>query len=343
MAYTLGELAQHVNGTVQGDATCLIHRVAPLDNAADGELAFLSSSRYKHHLQHTTASAVILSPDMADACPVAALLVDNPHLAYARIAALLNPLDKPGPGIHSAAIIDDTAHIAASASVAAHCVIGANCHIGEHVVVGPACVLGDGVEIGDNGRLVANVTLCNRVRIGRNAIIHPGVVIGADGFGLANDNGVWVKVPQLGTVVIGDDVEIGANTTIDRGALSDTIIGNGVKLDNQIQVAHNVSIGENTAIAGCVGIAGSARIGARCTIGGSAGVLGHLEIVDDVHITAMSLVTRSIDKPGVYSSGTPLQENRDWHRNYVRYRQLDDMARRLKALEKQLQDTTGKN
>jgi UDP-3-O-[3-hydroxymyristoyl] glucosamine N-acyltransferase len=340
VTYTLGELAQYVNGTIQGDADCLIEKVAPLETAVSGQIAFLSNPRLRQHLAETQASAVILSEEMLNDCPVAAIVVDNPHLAYARIAQLLNPVQQPDPGVHATAVVDSTASISSSAAIGAHCVIGAGSHIGANVVIGAGCIIGERVTIGLDSRLVANITLCDGVVLGERGIIQPGVVIGADGFGLANDNGQWVKVPQLGTVIIGNDVEIGASTTIDRGALTDTVIEDGVKLDNQIQVAHNVVIGANTAIAGCVGIAGSARIGQRCTIGGSAGILGHLEIADDVHVTAKSLVTKSITRPGVYSSGTPLQENRDWHRSVVRFRQLDDMARRLKALEKQIQKIT---
>lgn len=343
MTYTLGELAQHVNGTVQGDATCLIENVAPLESAVPGQVAFLSSSRMRKHLADTRASAVILSEEMLGDCPVAAIVVDNPHLAYARIAQLLNPVSRPAAGVHHTVVVSESSKVSSSASIGAHCVIGSHCNIGENVVIGAGCVIGDNVYIGANTQLVANITLCDGIRIGERGIVHPGVVIGADGFGLANDNGQWVKVPQLGTVIIGDDVEIGANTTIDRGALTDTVIENGVKLDNQIQVAHNVMIGADTAIAGCVGIAGSARIGKRCTIAGGTGIVGHIEIVDDVHVTAMSLVTKSLTRPGIYSSGTPLQENHDWHRNFVRFRQLDDMARRLKMLEKQIKTITGES
>jgi UDP-3-O-[3-hydroxymyristoyl] glucosamine N-acyltransferase len=340
VTYTLGELAQHVNGTVQGDANCRIENVAPLETAVSGQIAFLSNSRLRKFLAGTKASAVILSEQVLNECPVSAIVVDNPHLAYARIAQLLNPVHRPAAGLHDTTVIDESSEISPSASIGACCVIGSHCRIDENVVIGPGCIIGEHVTISAGTRLVANVTLCDGVSLGKRGIIHPGVVIGADGFGLANDNGEWVKVPQLGTVIIGDDVEIGANTTIDRGALTDTVIEDGVKLDNQIQVAHNVVIGAGTAIAACAGIAGSAHIGKRCTIGGGSGLVGHITIVDDVHITAMSFVTKSIEESGVYSSGTTLQENREWRRNAARFRQLDDMARRLKALEKHIQNIT---
>lgn len=336
MTYTLGELAAHVQGTLKGDADCEIDSVASLQSAVAGQLTFITSKEYSALLTNTSASAVVLSEDFIGECPVSAIVCNNPHLAFTKIAQLLNPIEDVLSSIHESAVIDDSASIDDSAFIGANCVIGPGVVIGSGVYVGPGCTIGSDSVIGDSCRLISNVTLCDHIIIGRRAIIHPGVVIGADGFGLSNDDGVWLKVPQLGKVTIGDDVEIGANTTIDRGALDDTVIGNGVKLDNQIQIAHNVQIGDHTAVAGCVGIAGSAHIGNSCTIGGGVGILGHLHIVDDVHVTAMSLVTKSITEPGVYSSGTPLQENREWHRNFVRYRQLDDMAKRLKHLEKQL-------
>lgn len=215
--------------------------------------------------------------------------------------------------------------------------------LGPGVQIGPGCVIGEGVTIGEDSRLVANVTVCSGTRIGRRALIHPGAVIGSDGFRLANDHGVWVKIPQIGGVRIGDDVEIGANTTIDRGALEDTVIEDGVKLDNLIQIGHNVQIGAHSAIAGCAGISGSAKIGRRCMIAGAVGIAGHLEIADDVYVTAMSRVSKSLTEPGVYSSGTPIQPNHLWHRNSVRFKQLDDMAQRLKALEKIVEQLRGKD
>ena len=341
MIRTLGQLAEHVGGRIHGDADCNIDGVATLQNAKPGDISFLANPRYTKYLAGTAASAVIIGEEQLDACPTNALVVTDPYLSYARIATLLSPPAATQWGRHPTAVVADGSRIDSGAWIGPHSVIEADVEIGAGVMVGPGCVVGHGSRIGAGSRLVANVTVCHGSRLGKRVVLHPGVVIGSDGFGLANDGGNWVKVPQLGGVIIGDDVEIGANTTVDRGALDDTIIEDGVKLDNQIQVAHNVYIGAHSAIAGCTGIAGSARIGARCTIGGGVGIVGHTEIADDVHITGMSFVAHSIRKPGVYSSGTPLETNREWRRNYARFHQLDDMARRLRRLEEALKDTTG--
>jgi len=249
---------------------------------------------------------------------------------------LLYPEEVPDTGIHSSVVIGDNCTIAMSARIAAQVFIGANVQIGDNVVIGPGCIIENDVKIGADSRLMSNVTLCRKVIIGQRVRIHPGVVIGADGFGIANDNGNWLKIPQVGKVIIGDDVEIGANTTIDRGAIDDTIISNGVKLDNQIQIGHNVFIGEHTVIAGCVGISGSTRIGSHCAIGGGTGIAGHIEITDGVQLTGMSMVTKSIMAAGTYSSGIPVEPTREWHRNVVRYRQLDKLNDKLKQLEAKL-------
>ncbi len=335
MAIRLGVLAERVGAQVHGDGDCLIEGVATIQSATAGQIAFLANARYRRYLAQTQASAVILKPDEVAQCPVPALLCDNPYLTFARVATLLNPQARPAAGIHATAVVADDCDIDPSATIAPGVVVEAGATIGRDVVIGPGCVVGRESEIGAGSRLYANVTLYHQVKIGARAVIHAGAVIGSDGFGMANDNGVWVKVPQLGRVVIGDDVEIGANTTIDRGALDDTVIGDGARLDNQIQVAHNVQIGAHTAIAGCVGIAGSTQIGQRCQIGGGVGIVGHLNIVDDVYITAMSLVSGNINRPGLYSSGTPLEANASWQKNAVRFRQLDDIARRLKQVERQ--------
>lgn len=341
MIRTLGQLAEHVGGRIHGDADCKINGVATLQNAKPGDISFLANPRYTKYLSITAASAVIIADEYLAACPSNALVVSDPYLSYAQIAILLNPPAPVLSGRHPSAVVDDESSIDTSAWIGPHCVIEAGVDIGAQVVVGPGCVIAQGSRIGAGSHLVANVTICHGSRIGKRVMLHPGVVIGSDGFGLANDSNKWVKVPQLGGVIIGDDVEIGANTTVDRGTLDDTVIEDGVKLDNQIQVAHNVYIGAHTAIAGCTGIAGSARIGSRCTIGGGVGIVGHTEIADDVHITGMSFVAHSIQKPGVYSSGTPLEANREWRRNYARFHQLDDMARRLRRLETGLKDITG--
>lgn len=332
--FKLGELAKRIGGEVHGDEDCVIKNVGALASAGPGDISFLSNPHYRKQLARTGASAVIVGRADRDLCPVNALVVDNPYAAFARVAALLHPAPPAKCGIHPAAVVGEGCTIHATAWVGPLAVIEDGVQLGARVNVGPGCVIGAGATLEEDARLVARVTLCRGVVIGKRALIHPGAVIGSDGFGLANEAGVWLKVPQLGGVRVGDDVEIGANTTIDRGALEDTVLEDGVKLDNQIQVAHNVRIGAHTAIAGCVGIAGSAKIGKRCTIGGGAGILGHLEIADDVHITAMSLVTKSLREAGVYSSGTPLEPNPHWRKNVARFRQLDSIARRLSALER---------
>jgi len=341
MALTLGELAARVGAELHGDAACRIDSVAPLDRARSGAIAFLNNPRFRRHLATTAASAVILRREDLTDCGVPALISANPHLTYARVAALLYPLPPPPRGVHPSAVVEADCEVAASAWIGPHSVVESGAVIDADVFIGPACVIGARARIGAGSRLEARVTVCHDVRIGKRALIYPGAVIGSDGFGLAGDAGTWVRVPQLGTVSIGDDVEIGANTTIDRGALDDTVIEDGVKLDNQIQVAHNVRIGAHTAIAGCVGIAGSATIGKRCTVGGGVGIAGHLEIADDVHLTGMTFVTRSITEPGLYSSGMPAETNKQWHRSIARYRKLDEMAARIKALEEGIKALKG--
>ena len=336
MSYRLGELAERIGARLLGDPDIVIERVAALDAAGPDEITFLSNRRYRPYLEGTQAGAVILGPDYADACPVPALVLDNPYLGYARAATLLSPVVNAVSGVASSAVVDSRATVAADASVGPHCVIETGASIGAGTSLGAGSFIGRGSSIGPHGRVATRVVICEGVQIGARAIIHPGVVVGADGFGIANDDGTWVKIPQFGGVRIGDDVEIGANTTVDRGALEDTVIEDGVKLDNLVQVAHNVHIGAHTAIAACTAIGGSARIGSRCTIAGAVSIAGHLEIADDVHLTATSAVPSTIREAGVYSSGMPVQENRAWRRNIARLRQLDDMARRLRAIERRL-------
>lgn len=336
MPLTLQELSERVGGEVLGGGQVHISTVSSLHSATPGSISFLANRAYKRHLADTKAAAVILRREDADACPVAALLSDNPYLTYAKVAAILCPEPREPAGVHPSAVVADDAQLDSGVWVGPQAVVEAGARIGAGTVIGPGCVVGRGTRIGAESRLVANVTVLHDCVIGQRAILHPGVVIGADGFGIANDRGTWVKVPQLGGVVIGDDVELGANTTVDRGAIEDTVIEDGVKIDNQVQIAHNVRIGAHTAIAGCAGIAGSAKIGSHCAIAGGVGIAGHLEIADGVQITAMALVTKSISEPGVYSSGTPLQPNDLWHKNFARFRKLDEMARRLRALEKKI-------
>jgi len=336
VGFSLAELAARLDARVHGDAAARVERVASLAGAEAGALSFLANRRYRPALSSTRATAVILAPEFLDGCPTHALVCDNPYAAYARAAALLNPGVRHPGGRHPRATVADDASVADSAWIGANAVVETGARIGAGVFVGPGCEVAEQVTVGEDSRLVAMVTLCAGVRIGRRALVHPGVVIGADGFGIANDQGRWIKVPQLGAVVVGDDVEIGANTTIDRGAVEDTVVGDGVKLDNLIQIGHGVHIGAHTAIAACVAIAGSTHVGQRCTIGGAASLAGHIEVADDVHLTATSAVPNSISEPGTYSSGMPIQDNRSWRRNVVRLRQLDDMARRLKRIENQV-------
>ncbi len=337
MSVTVGELAARLGVPLEGDATVAIHGVAPLDRAGPGELGFLADPKYLPALRDTGASAVILRAEHAAECPAPArLIADDPYLCYARAVRALFPEPPAPPGVHPSAVVGQGCSVPDSVRLGPGVVLGDGVVLGERVRIDAGCYVGDGVCIGADSWLKPRVVIQHDVIIGQRCVIDSGTVIGSDGFGYANDHGTWLKIPQLGTVRIGDDVEIGANTTVDRGALEDTVIGDGVKLDNQIQVAHNVQIGEHTAIAGCTGIAGSAKIGRHCAIGGGVGVVGHLEITDNVVITGMTFVAHPIDRPGSYSSGVPMQETARWRRNYARFRQLDDIARRLARLEKRL-------
>jgi UDP-3-O-[3-hydroxymyristoyl] glucosamine N-acyltransferase len=336
--HTAGSLASRFGLGLLGDGEARVEGVATLAAAGPHELAFLANPRYRVQLAGTAAGVVVLREEDAQVRDGTCLVTADPYAAFARIAALFEPAREVAPGIHPSAAVDPTATVDPSASVGPHACIGARSRIGAGAVVGPGCVVGEDCIIGEASELVARVVLVARVRLGRRVLVHPGAVIGADGFGLAMERPAepggearWRKVPQLGGVEIGDDCEIGANTTIDRGALGDTVLEHDVRLDNQIQIGHNVFVGAHTAMAGCAAVAGSARIGRYCLIGGGAGILGHLELCDRVVVTAMSLVTRSIREPGEYSSGTPLMDNRSWRRNAARFKQLDALARRLRA------------
>ncbi|HED17167.1 MAG TPA: UDP-3-O-(3-hydroxymyristoyl)glucosamine N-acyltransferase [Gammaproteobacteria bacterium] len=333
----LTELAELVGGKLVGDDQT-INKVDTLQNACSGAISFLSNTKYRKYLTDTHASAVILHNSLLDECPVSSIVVDNPYLAFARISSHLNQKPAALPGIHPSAIIDPDAKISSSAWVGPGTVIEKNVVIGAGCFIGPCCIVQEHARVGDNSRLVANVVLCAYVEIGQRCIFHPGVVIGADGFGIANDQGVWVKVPQIGTVVIGDDVEIGANTTVDRGALENTVLGNGVKLDNQIQIGHNVCIGEHTVVVAGTGVAGSVKIGKHCAVGGGVGIAGHLEITDHVQLTGMSMVTKSILKPGIYSSGMTVAPNIEWKKNHVWLKRLGDTNKKIRDLQKQVRE-----
>jgi UDP-3-O-[3-hydroxymyristoyl] glucosamine N-acyltransferase len=325
--FSLGDLAVRFGLGLHGDPGLVVSCVATLSHAQPGSVSFLANPRYRRQMESTRATAVLVGPEDAASCPVAALIDPNPYLAYARIADLLHPRSLPSPGIHPSAVVSGTARIAPSASVGPLAVIEDDVEVAERVFVGPGCIVQRGARLGADTRLTARVTVYAGVRIGQRCIVHAGAVIGADGFGFAADAGRWVKVPQVGTVHVGDDVEIGANTTIDRGAIDDTVVEDGVKLDNQIQVGHNVTIGAHTAVAGCVGISGSTTIGQRCMIGGGVGIAGHLTIADDVVVTGCSLVSASIRQAGSYSSGMPAVESRRWRRMVAHLRRLDSKER----------------
>ncbi|MDQ2702789.1 MAG: UDP-3-O-(3-hydroxymyristoyl)glucosamine N-acyltransferase [Pseudomonadota bacterium] len=332
MEFSAAELARRLGLAVHGDATATVSGVATLARATPSSLSFLANPRYRGQLAGSRAGIVVMRQADAEGHDGTALVATDPYSAFARAAALFEQREAMVPGIHPQSAIDPTATIDPGAHVGAFASIGARSVVEAGATVGAGCVVGEDCIVGAGSELVARVTLVRRVRLGKRVLIHPGAVLGADGFGLAMDAGQWIKVPQLGGVVVGDDCEIGANTTIDRGAIEDTVLEEDVRLDNQIQVGHNVHIGAHTAIAGCAAIAGSARIGRYCLIGGAAGVLGHLELCDRVVVTAMSLVTHSIREPGEYSSGTPLMDNRSWRKAAARFKQLDALARRLGAL-----------
>ncbi|CAI09549.1 UDP-3-O-[3-hydroxymyristoyl] glucosamine N-acyltransferase (FirA protein) (EC 2.3.1.-) [Aromatoleum aromaticum EbN1] len=330
--FRLDELVERLGGELLGDPATAVRRVATLEQAGEGDLAFLANPKYQSRLAACGASAVILAPAARDLTGLPRIVTADPYIYFARVAQLFNPPEAFVPGVHPAASV--ASPVPASVTIAAGASIDVDVELGEHVVIGPGCRIGRGARIGAGSRLNANVTIYHDCVLGRDCIVHAGAVIGADGFGFARErDGSWVKIPQVGRVVIGDDVEIGANTTIDRGALDDTVISGGVKLDNQIQIGHNVRIGAHTAIAGCVGIAGSTTIGARCMIGGQAGIIGHLEIVDDVVVSAGTLVTKSIRRPGVYTANLPVQGHAEWVKNFAHLRHLDALVDRIRALE----------
>lgn len=344
MGISLGLLAVRHGCELRGNPDRVVERVATLGGADDRALTFLANSSYRAQLAGTRAAAVILAPQDAADCPCAALITRDPYVVYARVAAELHPEPMPVPGIHPTAVVGTGGSVPASCELGPGVVLGQDVVLGERVVIGPHTVVGDRVSIGADSRLMPGVTVYPGVRIGQRCVFHTGVVLGSDGFGFAREReGAYVKVPQLGSVVVGDDVEIGAHTTVDRGAIDDTVIGSGVKLDNQIQVGHNVRIGNHTVIAAQTGISGSTTIGARCTVGGKAGFAGHIVVVDDVVIAGGTSVTGSIRTPGAYAGGgTPADTLPRWRKNMARFSQLDELARRLRDLEKRIMGSAGK-
>lgn len=331
---TLGELAVRFGLALRGDPARVVESVGTLDSAGERQVAFLADPRLADRLARCRAGAVVLHPAAQSASPVDCLLSDNPHAAFARIAAVLHPLPTAAPGVHPTAVIASDAFIHPEAHIGPLSVIGARVRIGARVVVGAGCVVDEDADLAEDVWLVARVTVLARVTIGARSILHPGSVVGSEGFGYAPEGQAWVHVPQVGTVRIGQDVEIGANTTIDRGALTDTVIGDGVKIDNLVQIGHNCTVGDHTAIAGCAGLAGSTHVGARCRVGGGAGLAGHLTLCDDVTVTAYSLVISDIREPGVYSGGIPAAAAADWRRVVGRLKRLDGLARRVADLER---------
>ncbi|MCW9025378.1 MAG: UDP-3-O-(3-hydroxymyristoyl)glucosamine N-acyltransferase [Gammaproteobacteria bacterium] len=337
ISYTVQEIADFLGARVVGDSSLSISSVNALTEASPGAISFLSDGKRRKELTQTQASAVLLPEAEAENCPVTAIVVDKPYVAYARTAALLYPAKKQPAGIDPAASVDSTATIDPSAWIGPCSVIGAGVEIAAGVQIGPGCVIGENSKIGQDSVLAANVSIAHECQIGQRALIHSGVVIGADGFGQADAGNEWVKIPQIGRVIIGDDVELGANTCIDRGAIGDTIIGNGCRFDNLIQIAHNVNIGERTVIAAQSGISGSTSFGEHCIIAGQVGVTGHLKITDNVVLAGGAVARQDIKKPGVYASGSPLEPIKSWYKNSTRIKQLDEMNKKIRELEKKLQ------
>ena len=338
MNYSLKHLAEHLDAKLEGDGEAVISTAAAIDEAGAGDISFVGSNKYISALQETSASAVIIKQEMLDKSPVAALVVDNPRAAYAQIVALLYPQWQPQAGIAESAVVDPSANIADSAYIGANVVIEANVHIAEDVRIDAGCVVGRDSRIGKASHLYSNVTVYHGCEIGEYCILHSSTVIGADGFGFEFDQGEWLKIPQVGGVIIGNKVEIGACSAVDRGALNNTVIEDGVKLDNHVQIAHGVHVGEHTIMSRGVGIAGSTRIGKNCIFAGMTGVKDNIEVTDNVTVTAMSMVSKSLTEPGSYSSNTPIDDTRSWRKNSARFRQLDDMARKIRQLEKQIKE-----
>lgn len=337
---TLAELATITGGELHGDATATVTMVAPMDKAQQGHVTFLSNPKYAKHLAQCQATVVMVKAAQLEQCQGNALVVDDPYVAFAKVAQALDTTPKAAAGIAPSAVIDATAKLGANVSIGANAVIEAGAELGDNVTIGAGCFIGQHAKIGSNTQLWANVSIYHNVELGSDCLVQSNTVIGSDGFGYANEKGEWIKIPQLGTVRIGNRVEIGACTTIDRGALDDTVIADNVIIDNQMQIAHNVEIGYGTAMAGGTVVAGSTKIGKYCIIGGASVINGHIEIVDGVTITGMGMVMRGIEEKGMYSSGIPLQTNKEWRKTATRVHRIDEMNKRLKAVEKQLEDKT---
>ncbi|PID49543.1 MAG: UDP-3-O-(3-hydroxymyristoyl)glucosamine N-acyltransferase [Proteobacteria bacterium] len=341
--WTLADLSEATASSVQGNPERRIVNIAPIEQAQQDDISYIRDRQYARFLDQSEAGALILTPDLAEQYQGDALINSNPYLTYARIVSLLYPPQWPKPGIHPSAVVAKTLTLGKGVHIGAHAVVEEGVTLADGVVIGAHCFIGRDSFIATKTVLYPHVSVGSATWIGQRAIIHSGAVLGADGFGFVPDQGAWYKIPQVGRVVLGDDVEIGANTTIDRAAMGETRLGNGVKLDNLIHIAHNVKIGDHTAIAACTGIAGSAQIGSHCQISGMCSIAGHLSIADRVTITATSFVINSITQPGVYSSGTTVEKHSLWRKNAVRFRQLDQLSRRVNALEKQLAELQKKD
>ena len=329
LALTLREIVAQLGGEAVGEASAPLTGVATLDSAGPAHIAFLANPKYRALLATTRAGAVIVGPGDRDATRMPRIVCDNPYAYYARTVALFHPERAARPGVHPTAFVAPGARVGKAVEIGPFVVIGEGASVGDGAAIGAHSVLGENVSVGAGTRLYPRVTIYDGCTVGARCILHSGVVIGSDGFGMAREEGRWLKIPQVGGVRMGDDVEVGANTTIDRGALDDTVIGEGVKLDNQIQVAHNVVIGPHTVIAGCTGIAGSVTIGRDCMIGGGVGIAGHISICDKVTVSGFTFVTKSITEPGTYTSGLPAVPHAEWLRNAVHFRHLDELARRV--------------
>ncbi len=340
--YSLADIVACLGGQVLGDAQTVVSQIATLEKAGQGHIAFLANAKYRKQLEDSHASAVILGEADAELTRRPRIIAANPYSYFARLSAFLNPLREYAPGVHPTAVVDHGAHVSADAHIGANVWVGEGARIGARTVVMAGCQIGENATLGEQTRLYPNVSVYHGCVLGDHVIVHSGAVIGGDGFGIAMDEGRWLKIPQIGRVVIGDHVEIGANTTIDRGALDDTVIEEGVKLDNQIQIAHNVRIGAHTAIAGCVGIAGSASIGKYCRIGGSAGILGHLKIADNVEIASFTMIGKSITEAGSYAGIYPFSKNDEWRSNAVHLRHLGELVKRVKRLEHDIETLKGR-
>ncbi|HEV7822676.1 MAG TPA: UDP-3-O-(3-hydroxymyristoyl)glucosamine N-acyltransferase [Burkholderiales bacterium] len=340
-SYRLSEITGKFGGEVIGDPQLRVSQVASLEAAGPADVVFISQPRYLGQLRQTKAGAAILRADAPEAAGLSRIVCANPYAYFAKVSALFNPPVVGVAGVHESAVVDKSALIDETASIGPAAVIGEKARIGKRVQIGAGCFVGEGSSIADDTVLHSNVSVYHGCIIGARNIIHAGAVIGSDGFGIAREDGAWRKIPQIGGVEIGDDVEIGANTTIDRGTLENTVIGDGAKLDNQIQIAHNVKIGAHTAIAACVGIAGSAVIGRNCALGGASMIYGHITIADDISVSAGTLVMKSLAQPGTYTGVYPFSTHQRWLKNAAQLRNLDELAERVRALEARLGKAKG--